>query len=126
MKPITRYAILTGGILNLLLALFHIFLCYQIYVAYGTAQVYPLLQALAVGGALLVAFLAYTSLFTSQELVTTKTGTAVIVLNILVYLTRTVEDFILFPKPNLVIVVLCSILTLLYGYVLFNKKKAMK
>ncbi len=62
MKSALRKGILTGGVLNLLLSLFHVFLCYQIYQVYGTAQVYPLLQLFAIGGMIMIFFLAYTSL----------------------------------------------------------------
>ncbi len=122
MKPILRNAIITGGTLNFFLALFHLFLCYQISIAYGSMPVYPLLQALAVGGTLMVFFLAYTSLFNLQELVSTKTGTAVIALNILVYLTRTLAEFILFPRPGIAIILLCSLLTLLYSFILIVQR----
>ncbi len=57
-----RKAILTGGILNLFMSLFHLFLCYQIFLNYRGTPIYPLLEMLSIGGTLLVIFLAYTSL----------------------------------------------------------------
>ncbi len=65
----------------------------------------------------MVFFLAYTSLFCSADLANTKSGKAVIVLNILVYLSRVLGEFILFPKQNIWIIVLCSFLTILYVYI---------
>jgi hypothetical protein len=117
MKSHVRAMIITGGVLNLLLAFFHIFLCYQIFIFYGSMNLYPLLEMFSVGGTLMVFFLAYTSLFCPADLAYTKSGKAVIVLNILVYLSRVLGEFILFPKQNIWIIVLCSFLTVLYVYI---------
>ncbi len=124
MKSALHKGILTGGILNLLLALFHIFLCYQIYTVYGTAQVYPLLQLFAIGGMIMIFFLAYTSLFHTEELTTTHAGRSVLILNILVYFSRTLGEIILVPAPNAVIIVLCSFLTVLYLSIFIAGRKA--
>jgi hypothetical protein len=117
MKSSMRTIILTGGVLNLLLAFFHIFLCYKIFHFYGTMPIYPLLQMFAIGGMLMIFFLAYTSLVCSVDLVTTKIGRPVLMLNILIYLTRVLGEFILFPQQNFLIIGLCSFLTLLYVYI---------
>lgn len=122
MKTRTEITILTGGVLNLLLALFHIFLCYQIFNAFGTQGFYPLMQMLSIGGTLMIFFLAYTSLFCVGELLQGKLGLAVIVLNILVYLSRALGEVILFPQPKPVIIGLCILLVLMYGYVLFKRQ----
>ncbi len=123
MKSALRKGILTGGVLNLLLSLFHVFLCYQIYQVYGTAQVYPLLQLFAIGGMIMIFFLAYTSLVHAEELVTTRIGRAVLVLNILIYGSRTLGEIILVPVPNAVILVVCSFLTVLYTLIFIVGRK---
>ncbi len=43
-------------------------------------------------------------------------------LNILVYLTRTIGEFILFPQPKIIIIVLCSFLTLLYVFIFISAR----
>jgi len=123
MKPILRAAILTGGVFNLLLALFHIHLCFQIYAAQSGSPIYPLLEMLAIGGTLMVLFLSVTSFWYRAELVTTKIGQPIILLNIAVYLSRLLGEFILFPRQNILIIVVCSFLTILYGYIFIVGRK---
>jgi len=123
MKPILRAAILTGGVINLLLALFHIHLCYQINAAQSGSPVYPLLEMLAIGGTLMVLFLAVTSFWYTKELVTTNIGQPIILLNIAVYLSRVLGEFILFPRQNVLIIVVCTFLTILYSYILVVGRK---
>lgn len=123
----SRYAIiLTGGILNLLLALFHIVLCYQIYRVYANNPVYPLLQMLAIGGAVFIFFLAYTSLFCASDLISTKIGQSVIALSILTYLIRTAGEFIFVPTPSVLIVSLCLIIAIIYSVVFLGSGKKNK
>jgi len=123
MKPILRAAILTGGVLNLLLTLFHIHLCFQIYIAQSGSAIYPLLEMLAIGGTLMVLFLSVTSFWYRTELVTTKIGQPIILLNIAVYLSRLLGEFILFPRQNILIIVVCSFLTILYAYIFIVGRK---
>jgi hypothetical protein len=122
MKNPTRVTILTGGVLNLLLALFHIYLCYVIFKAYASADFYPLMQMLAIAGTVFIFFLAYTSLFCATELMKGSLGMTVIMLNILLYLSRALGEVILFPHPKPIIIGLCILLVLMYGYVFFNGK----
>jgi hypothetical protein len=122
MNKTQHIAIMIGGIFNLIFGLFHIFLCYQIYQFYKTQPVYPLLQMFAIGGMLMVFFLAYTSLACYAELKTTMLGRWVVLLNILIYFTRTLGEFILFPKPHIIIISLCSLVSLIYLYILFSSR----
>ncbi len=123
MKPTLRVVITSGGILNLLLALFHIFLCYQVAIAYSGTPSYPLTQMLAIGGFLMIAFLAWTSLVHPSDLVQSKSGASILVLNILVYVSRVVEEFVLAPRVSYLIVVLCTIIAVLYVYAFFASKE---
>ena len=119
-----RRIVLGAGAINLLFALFHVYLCYRIYILYGTMPIYPLLQMLSVGGTLMVFFLAYTSLRAPEELMTRRLGGSVIVLNILVYFSRAIGEVVLFPKPGILIIGLCSFLSALYIYILLRRGKA--
>ncbi len=123
MKLTLRMSVIIGGILNLFLSLFHILLCYQIYLVYGKEPVYPLLQMLAICGTVFVFFLAFTSLLFISDLVSTKIGASVIVLNILTYLIRTAGEFVLFPKPSVLIISLCLVLAIIYIVVLIGSIK---
>jgi hypothetical protein len=48
------------------------------------------------------------------------------VLNILVYLSRAIGEVVLFPKPGILIIGLCSFLSALYMYILLNRGRALK
>jgi hypothetical protein len=124
MKAQLRRIVLGAGALNLLFALFHVYLCYRIHILYGTTPVYPLLQMLSVGGTLMVFFLAYTSLMAPEELTSTRIGGSVIMLNILLYLSRVIGEIVLFPKPGILIIGLCSFISALYIYIYLNRGKA--
>ncbi len=123
MKLTLRISVITGGILNLFLSLFHVLLCYQIYLVYGKEAVYPLLQMLAIGGTVFVFFLAFTSLMCISDLVSTKIGASVIVLNILTYLIRTAGELIFSPRPSVLIISLCLVLAVIYIVVLIGSAK---
>jgi hypothetical protein len=123
MKQMLRKTILTGGVFNLLFTLFHIFLCYQIYAGSSGSPIYPLLEMLAVGGTLMILFLTVTSLWYLTELVTVKIGQPIILLNIAVYFTRIIGEFVLFPQQNALIIVVCSIMTILYAYIFIAGRK---
>ncbi len=118
MKRSLKTIILAGGAVNLLMGLFHIFLCYQIHVLYAGMPFYPFLQMLAIGGAMLVLFLAGTSLLSPAELVSTNTGRLIVILNVVVYFSRIVEEFIFVAVPQPVIIGACLIPGALYLYVL--------
>lgn len=79
---------------------------------------------LSVGGTLMVFFLAYTSLMAPEELTSTRIGGSVIMLNILLYLSRAIGEIVLFPKPGILIIGLCSFVSALYIYIYLNRGKA--
>ncbi len=109
-----KQIVFIGGILNTLMSLFHIFLIYQIYVFNYGKPYYPLLQLFAIGGCIMIIFLAYTSLLYSDEMVTSKLGKTVIALNILIYLSRAIGEITLTTAPRPIIIVVCLILVVLY------------
>ena len=119
MKSKAKTLILTGGVLNSLMALFHIFLGYQIYSAYSGKDFYPLMQMLNVGGSLMIFFFAYTSLAYARELLNSKTGRSVIILNILLYLARAIGEVVLFMQPKILIIVICFVISGIYSTAFF-------
>lgn len=104
-----------GGITNVLMTLFHVFLCITIHRQYGNAPIYPLLQMFAVSGTIMIAFLAFSSLAYSREMATTQLGFAVLALNLAIYLGRAIGEIVLFPQPKPLVIGLCLIIALLYA-----------
>jgi hypothetical protein len=123
MKRAIRISIITGGVLNLLLALFHVVLCYQIYLIYGNQPIYPLLQMPAIGGMLFIFLPAYTSLFCPSDMISTGTGQLIILFNVILCLVRTAGEFILCPKPRAWIIAVCLIPAVLYSFVFIGSRK---
>lgn len=121
-----KIAIIVGGSINLALALFHIVLCRAIYVTgHGQAH-YPLMQMLAVGGCVLIWFLALTSLIFREQLAVTSVGRSILLLNIAVYVSRVLGEIVLFPRPSLLIMILCAALAFLYRWIFFRALKISK
>jgi hypothetical protein len=123
MKVSLKTLVITGSILNLIMALFHIYLCYMIYNNYSAESFYPLLQMFAIGGMIMIFYLAFTSLLYSQEMTGTTLGAVTLILNILIYSTRALGEFILFAKPKPVIIAVCVVMTVLYLYIYLRAVK---
>jgi hypothetical protein len=101
----SRILLTVGGIVNVLFGLFHIFLGWQIQIAPGLQpEARSLLQALNVGGTLMVFFLAYASLFRRTDMLSTGLGRATQVLAILLYWTRAAEELVLFSFTPVIFV----------------------
>jgi hypothetical protein len=93
----SRMLLTVGGIVNVLFGLFHIFLGWQIQMAPGLQpNLRGLLQALNVGGTLMIFFLAYASLFRRSDMLSTGLGRSTQVLAILLFWTRAGEELVLF------------------------------
>lgn len=106
MYPIVLY---TCGVVNALFAAFHIFLGSAIHRLPSLAPGYrALMQALNVGGVLLIAFLAVAFLACQADL-RSRLGRATILLGALLYLTRALGEVVFFPAVNPLIVALCVI-----------------
>jgi len=110
----SRALLIIGGILNTLFLLLHVVLGYQIH---HLTQLAPplrgLMQALNVGGVLFIFFFAFVSFFCQSELQQTRLGRTVLLLITVLYLSRAVEEFILFT-PSLLIFASCTVTGLLY------------
>ena len=93
----SRRLLFTGGILNAVFFLSHLLLGYQIYHLTDLATPYrALMEALNVGVVFFIFFLAYVSLFHGKELLETGLGRAVLILVSVLYLSRAIEEFVLF------------------------------
>jgi hypothetical protein len=112
-----RKIILVAGFFNLLGAIFHVWLCFQIFKFYGGQAHYPLMQMLSICGTILIAFLAFTSLFCAAEIAGTKIGRWVLALNIAIYGARTVGEVLLFPQPSFFIIGVCILFVALYVWI---------
>jgi len=106
--------LLIGGVFQLLLGALHIFLSRQIQITPGIRPAdRALMQALNIGGMLMIFFVAYVSFFCRRELMSTHVGRAVLVLVCLFYFARAIESPLLFGFEPTIFVV-CIVVGLLY------------
>lgn len=110
----SKALLIVGGILNSLFFLLHLVLAYQInHLTQLAAPLRGLMEALSVGGVLFIIFFAFVSFFCQAELLQTRLGRTVLVLITALYLSRAVEEFILFT-PSLLIFLSCTVTGLVY------------
>ena len=95
----------------------------MIYTSGHTADYYPLMQLLAVSGAIFIWFLALTSLVFREKLALTPVGRSILLLNVVLYAIRAIGELVLVPQPEAVIVIGCSLLAALYAWILLAAKK---
>ena len=104
-----------GGGLNVLFGLLHIWLGWQFHRATHLApDDRALMEMLNVGAILFVFFFAYASFFCKREMLTTGLGKAVLVLILLMYLSRAIEEVILSPAFSIVIFATCLLVVGVY------------
>jgi hypothetical protein len=97
------------GVLNAAFAAFHVYLGVVIHRLPSLAPGYrALMQALNIGGILLIGFLAFAYLACRSEL-DGRLGRAASVLGATLYLTRAIEEYVLFPAKNPVIIAICMV-----------------
>jgi membrane-associated HD superfamily phosphohydrolase len=83
--------------------LFHVWLTWETAQLTGvSAGIYGLLVALAVGGTMVIFFVAVVTAFCQREMLTTSIGWWVSVFTALFYLVRAVEEFILFENSHVI------------------------
>jgi hypothetical protein len=110
----TKALLVMGGILNTIFFLFHVLLGCQIHRLTDVSLKYRgLMEALNVTGVLFLFFFAYVSFFCGAELLGTRLGRTVLALVSALYLSRALEEFILF-NSNLTIFVACALLGAVY------------
>jgi hypothetical protein len=123
MKNNLKCIVMMGGIFNSILALFHIYLALMIFKFYSGMNFYPLMQTLNICGSLMIFFFAYTSIRYPNELINSKAGRSILVLNVLLYTGRFVCEFVLFPAPKILIVFTCSLIAGIYLFVIYSSRK---
>ena len=113
--------IFVGGVINLVFALFHVYLIFQIDKLTGiTQQLKILMHMFNVGGILMVSLFVYASLFCTRDVAEQRLGKVISVFVFLVYFTRAAEE-ILFRGWDFspVIFFSCLAVSLLYLYILY-------
>ncbi|HPG39622.1 MAG TPA: hypothetical protein PLP19_20335 [bacterium] len=104
-----------GGIINVLFTIFHVWLAWQISQITGlSSEIHALLLMLAFGGTLMIGFAAYASLFCIQQMLTTRLGKATMILVVLIYSTRALEEIVIAPKFSPLIFSACLVTALVY------------
>ena len=104
-----------GGGLNVLFGLLHIWLGWEFHHAtHLSPDDRALMEMLNVGAILFVFFFAYASFFCRKELLSTALGKAVLVLILLTYLSRAIEEVILPPTFSIVIFAACLLVAGVY------------
>jgi hypothetical protein len=105
----------TGGVINALFFLFHIWLGWRIWHWTGVPEgLRALLEIFNVGGALFIAFFAYASLLRTKEVLETGLGRSVGVLVILLYAARVASEFVFQPKVQPAVVIACLVVVVVY------------
>lgn len=103
-----RTLLLIGGIANALFFLFHLFLGWQLHHLQIAPPLRSLMEMLNGGGALFILFLAYVSLARTDEVLSSRLGTAVLVLGASLYLLRGLAEFVVAPQPTPAIYLTCA------------------
>ena len=102
------------GAINSLFAAFHLYLCYQIEHLHTVLPgLRAFMHSLNLGGFLFPGFLAAAFLAFQADL-RTRLGRGLILLGAVIYLTRALEEFVLFPRVGWTVFGLCIIAGLLH------------
>ena len=110
-----KILLITGGVFNIILTIFHIFLGYKISLFENIAPGYrELMIMLNVGGTLFILLFAIASLAYTKDMLTTRLGKLLIVFIILLYASRAVEEIIVSSHFSLLIFIVCVIIALDY------------
>lgn len=119
----SRWLLRFGGLLNAAGALFHVFLAHVVHVSNEIDQsTGALIQALNLATFLLIAFMAFASFAYRRELLETRLGRSVLVLVILLYGTRGIEEVVLF-NGSPVFLGYCALLVAIYLLVLIGARR---
>lgn len=114
-----RSLLVLGGLLNSILALFHVWLGWQIHLMTGlNPGHHALMEMLNAGGTLGIAFFAVGSLACAQDLLTTRLGKLLLGVVFLFYLLRAIEEILIAPRFSAVIFGVCLLIAVIYLVVL--------
>ena len=110
-----RRFLIIGGILNSLLAVFHLFLGNQILQFKDIAEGYlALMTMLNVGGTLFIILFAIASLCFINEMISTKLGKLISIFVFLLYFSRALEEVIISPTFSAVVFIVCLVISVIY------------
>jgi len=103
-----RALLVVGGVLNCLLAAFHVWLGVQIHTMAGLAPGQrALMEMLNAGGTLTITFFAIASLGFAGDVLTTRLGALVLGVVAAFYLSRAIEEILISPDFSAVIFGVC-------------------
>ena len=111
----SKVLLIIGGIFNSLLAVFHVFLGYQIFQIKDIAEGYrALMLMLNAGGTLFIILFAVASLGYVKEMLTSKLGKLISLFVFLLYASRAIEEVIISPEFSLAIFAVCLVIAAIY------------
>jgi len=120
----SKIILIIGGVLNILLAVFHVFLGYKICQIQDIATNYrALMIMLNVGGTLFIIFFAVASLALTRDMLTTRLGKLVTLFVVLLYASRAIEEVIVSAHFSPFIFGTCILISALYFVLLFIGEK---
>ncbi len=110
-----RAILIFGGVLNTALALFHVFLGWQIHRLQGIADGHrALMEMLNVGGTLMIVFFAVASFTCIEDILATRFGKLFLGLVSAVYLSRAIEEIVISPRFSPIIFAVCLLIGVIY------------
>jgi hypothetical protein len=113
-----KILLIIGGILNTTAGVFHIRMAWGIHLADSFSPgARSLMQALNAALIIVMFYFAYISFFQQRDLLSTKLGKTTLALVALVYLSRAVEEFILF-EFSFIFFIPCVLLGGIYLFLL--------
>jgi len=119
-----KILLITGGVLNLILMLFHVFLGYQISLIDNIAPGYKeLMIMLNVGGTLFILLFTISSLFFIKDMLTTALGKLLIIFIIILYVSRALEEVFIVSQFSMSIFMACLFISLIYIVILTTHRK---
>jgi hypothetical protein len=118
-----RRLLLIGGILNAVMTIFHVWLGYQIHRITGiSVELQALMEMLNAGGTLLILFFAVGSLAFPTDVLTTRLGRSFLVLVVVLYFSRAVEEVLLSPSISFAIIGVCIAIAVVYAIPILKKE----
>jgi len=116
----SRALLITGGVLNSLLAVFHVFLGHSIYRIRDVAAGYrALMIMLNAGGTLFIVLIALASLALTKDMLTTKLGKLVTLFTFLLYASRALEEVTVSTQFSITIFGTCIVISAIYAVLFF-------
>jgi hypothetical protein len=120
-----RPLLIVGGILNSLLALFHVSLNLSIHVMPGlSAGQHALMEMLGTVGTLTIIFFAVGSLGFITDVLTTRLGRLFLGFVVVLYVSRAIEEIVISPAFSPVIFGVCAVVAIIYAVLLLKPLKA--